>query len=133
MSKKFKIAALLLGLLSLLVLAIIIYIRTGGLDRILREQIIAGLKDVGIRAEIGNTNLDITGSKVTFKDLYLYVEGEDKPFAKVESIEGEFSVISYLAQRINLTKLTIVRPDIRIEIDEQGRTVLDKLKTLPET
>jgi translocation and assembly module TamB len=133
MSKKFKIVALLLGLLSLLALAIIIYIRTGGLDRILRDQIIAGLQENGIRAEIGDTKLDITGSKVTFKNFQLFLEGEAKPFVKVEQIEGEFSVISYLAQRINLTKLTITRPEVWIEIDEQGHTVLDKLKTPPET
>jgi translocation and assembly module TamB len=134
MSKKSKIAALsVLGLLALLVLAIIIYVRTGGLDRILRDQIIAGLKDAGIRADIGDTSLDISGSKVTFKKMELYLEGETVPFAKVESITGEFSVISYLAQRINLTKLTITRPEIWIDIDEQGGTVLDKLKSPDET
>ncbi|MBI3653843.1 MAG: translocation/assembly module TamB domain-containing protein [Acidobacteria bacterium] len=134
MSKKLKITTLLsLGLISLLVLTLIIYVRTGGLDRILRDQIIGGLQEVGIRAEIGDANLSLFGSKVTFNNVKLYVEGESQPFATVESINGEFSVISYLAQRINLTKLTIVKPEVWIDIDEQGRTVLDKLKTPTET
>jgi uncharacterized protein involved in outer membrane biogenesis len=124
-----NVALFLLGLILLLAIAAVIYIRSGGLDNILRNQIIAGLKDAGIRAELGHARLDITGSKVTFEKLELYAEGVDKPFALVERIEGEFSVISYLAQRINLTKLTIVKPEVWIEIDEGGQTVLDKLKS----
>jgi translocation and assembly module TamB len=130
MLRKIRNAALfLLGLILLLAIAAVIYIRSGGLDKILRNQIIAGLKENGIRAEIGDTKLDITGSKVTIEKLALYDEGGDKPFALVERIEGEFSVISYLAQRINLIKLTIVKPEVWIEIDERGQTVFDKLKS----
>lgn len=124
-----NVALFFLGLILLLAIALVIYIRSGGLDNILRNQIIAGLKDVGIRAEIGNTKLDITGSKVSIENLKLYAENEEKPFALVERIEGEFSVISYLAQRINLSKLTIVKPEIWLDIDERGQTVVDKLKS----
>ena len=128
-----NVALFLLGLILLLTIAAVIYIRSGGLDNILRNQIIAGLKDAGIRAELGNAKLDITGSKVTFENLKLFVEGEDKPFAIVERIEGQFSVISYLAQRINLRKLTIVKPEVWIEIDEGGKTVVDKLQSPPDS
>jgi translocation and assembly module TamB len=128
-----NVALFFLGLILLLTIAVVIYIRSGGLDNILRNQIIAGLKDNGIRAVIGNTRLDITGSKVTFEKLELYAEGEDKPFVLVERIEGEFSVISYLAQRINLSKLTIVKPEIWINIDERGQTLVDKLKSSPDS
>jgi translocation and assembly module TamB len=128
-----NVALFFLGLILLLAIAVVIYIRSGGLDNILRNQIIAGLKDNGIRAVIGNTKLDITGSKVTIENLQLFAEGEDKPFVTVERIEGEFSVISYLAQRINLSKLTIVKPEIWIEINERGQTIVDKLKSAPDS
>src|SRR5829696_1251479 len=128
-----NVALFLLGLTLLLTIAAVIYIRNGGLDNILRNQIIAALKDKGINTVLGKSTIDITGSKVTFENLELTVEGEEKPFAIVERIEGEFSVISYLAQRINLKKLTIVKPEVWITVDERGESVVDKLKSPAES
>lgn len=133
MSKKIKIAALsTLGLLLVLFLAVILYIRSGALDTLLREQLIAALAERGIRAEIGDTKLDLTGSKVTLEDLRLYVEGESQPFATIARFEGEFSVISYLNQQIDLKKIVVTRPEIWFKVDEQGRSFRDKVKTPPD-
>lgn len=133
MWKKIKIAALsVLGLLLLLTLAVIIYVRSGGLDNLLRDQIIAALKDVGVRAEIGGSRLDITGSKVTLENIRLYAEGETEPFATVARIDGEFSVISYLSQRIDLKKIVVTRPELWITVDERGQSFANKLKSPPD-
>src|SRR5262245_11022886 len=121
MSKKVKIAALsILGLLILLAVAVLIFIRSGQLDKLLRDQIVAVLKDAGIHAEIGDSRLDLTGSKVTIEDIRLYIEGESQPFATIARIDGEFSVISYLSQRIDLKKLVVTRPEVWFTVDEQG-------------
>ena len=134
MSKKIKIAALsLLGLLLVLLIAGILYIRSGGLDNLLREQLIAVLQESGVRAEIGGTRVDITGSKVTIENIRLYAEGESQPFTTVERIDGEFSVLSYLSQRIDLKKLVITRPEVWLTIDEKEESFITKLKSPPES
>src|SRR5262245_43168232 len=129
MLRKIKILSFtLLALILLAVLSAILYIRSGGLDRFLENQIIAGLKDAGIRAEVGGTELSLSGNRAILDNLRLYVEGENQPFAVIEKIEGEFSVISYLRQRLNLKHLTITKPEIWIQIDEQGRSTFDEFK-----
>src|SRR5690242_4358172 len=118
MLRKIKILSFtLLALILLAVLSAILYIRSGGLDRFLQNQIIAGLKDTGIRAEIGGTQLSLSGNLATLNNLRLYIEGENQPFAVIEKIEGEFSVISYLRQRLNLKQLTIKKLEMWIQID----------------
>lgn len=130
MLRKIKILSFtLLALILLAVLSAILYIRSGGLDRFLQNQIIASLKDAGIRAEIGGTQLNLSGNRATLNNLRLYVDGENQPFAVVEKIEGDFSVISYLGQRINLKHLTITKPEMWIQVDEQGRSTFDKFKS----
>ncbi len=130
MLRKIKIFSFtLLALILLAVLSAILYIRSGGLDRFLQNQLIAGLQDAGIRAEVGSTQLSLTGNRATLDNLRLFLDGEDKPFVTIEKIEGEFSVISYLRQRLNLKQLTITKPEIWIQIDEQGRSTFDKLKS----
>src|SRR5215813_6887605 len=127
-----RIKILLLTLLALILLATlsaVLYIRSGGLDSFLQNQIVAGLQDAGIRAEVGGTSLSLTGNRATLDNIRLFIEGEDKPFAVIEKIEGEFSVISYLGQRINLKQLTITKPQAWIQIDEQGRSTFDKFKS----
>ena len=132
MSKKIKIAALsLLGLLLVLLIAVILYIRSGGLDNLLRDQIIAVLQDSGVRAEIGGTRVDLTGSKVTLENIRLYAEGESQPFATVEKLEGEFSVISYLNQRVDLKKVVVTRPEVWFTVDEKEQSFISKLKSPP--
>jgi translocation and assembly module TamB len=127
-----NVVLFLLGLILLVVIAAVIYIRNGGLDNYLQKQIIVGLKEAGIHAVIGGTSLDISGSKATLNDVKLFMEGEEKPFATVEKIEGEFSVIAYLGQRVNLKRVTVTKPELWFKIDEQGRNTFDKLKPSSE-
>ncbi len=133
MLRKIKITLIsLLSLILLLLIAILIYVRSGGLDTLLQGEIILALREAGVRAVIGSTHLDITGSKASLENLELYAEADGKPLGTIEKIEGEFSVLSYLQRRIKLKKLTITRPEIWIAIDESGASTFDKLKSPPE-
>ena len=133
MLRKLKITFItLLSLVLLLLIAVLVYVRSGGLDSLLQGEIVLALREAGIRAEIGSTHLDITGSRASLENLALYAEGDSKPFGTIEKIEGEFSVLSYLQRRINLKKLTITRPEVWVAVDESGLSTFDRLKSPPE-
>lgn len=134
MRKKFLVGALsLLGLILLIAIGIFIYIRSGRLDLLLQSQIIASLAQMGIRAEIGSTRLDIRGSTVTLGDIKLFAQADNRQIGVVESLEAKFSVASYLQQEVNITSVKVTRPQVWVEVDEQGRSNLDSLHAPPET
>lgn len=132
MRRKLLIGAVsLLSLVLLLLIAVFIYLRSGRLDTFLREQVVEAFADVGIRAEIGNAHLDLRGYRVTLEDIKLYAGDGQKPFGAIESFSAQFSVLSYLGQRINITQVKIVHPQAWIEFDEQGRFNLAELHAPP--
>jgi uncharacterized protein involved in outer membrane biogenesis len=111
MRRKILIGAVsLLGLILLIIVGVFIYIRSGRLDNYLRDQIVTALADVGITAEIGGAHLDLRGYKVTLEDIKLSASNGKQRFGSIERLTAEFSVISYLKQRINITQVEIVHP-----------------------
>jgi uncharacterized protein involved in outer membrane biogenesis len=128
MRKKLLISAIaLLTLILLLVIGVFIYIRSGRLDNYLKDQVVEALADVGINAEIGGAHLDLGGYRVTLSDIKLTPTNRKKRFGTIESITAQFSVISYLKQRINITQVEIVHPSAWIEIDNEGAFNLSSL------
>lgn len=133
MRKKLLIGALsLLGIILIVVIAAIWYVRSGRLDLLLKAQIVEALKDAGIRAEIGEAKLDIFGDKVTLTNIDLYAENSANRFGRVDKIEANFSVISYLRQEVNITEVIVDHPQFWLEYDEEGRSVLDSLREPPK-
>jgi translocation and assembly module TamB len=134
MRRKLLIGALsTIALALILIAAIFIYIRGGRLDLYVQNRILESLQEVGIRASIERLHLDITGKKVTLENLTLYAGQGEKPFGSIEKIEVVFSVIDYLKGKINITEFTIIRPQVWIEFDEQGRSNLEALHKPPES
>jgi translocation and assembly module TamB len=134
MRKKLLIGALsLLGIILLVVVAAIWYVRSGRLDLLLRAQIVAALKDMGIRAEIGDSKLEIFGNKVTLKEIDLYAEDSQTRFGHVKQIEATFSIVSYLKQQVNITKVIIDEPQFWLEFDEAGKSIVDSIHAPPKT
>ena len=128
MRKKLLIGAVsLLSLILLLIVGVFVYIRSGHLDNYLQDQIVTALADVGVTAEIGRTHLDIRGYKVTLEDIKLSASNGKNRFGTIEKLTAEFSVVSYLKQRINITQVEIVHPSAWIEIDKQGGFNLSSL------
>ena len=128
MRRKLLIGAVsFLTLILLLITGLFIYIRSGRLDNYLREQVVEALADVGVTAEIGSANLDLRGYKVTLKDIKLSATDGKNRFGTIERIEAQFSVLSYLNQRIKITNVEVVHPRVWIEIDKQGGFNLDSL------
>ncbi|HSF24914.1 MAG TPA: hypothetical protein VLE20_11880, partial [Blastocatellia bacterium] len=129
--KLFIGAAILMSLVLLLVLSAIVYVRSGRLDLYLQSQVVEAFKDVGIRAEIGKSNLDLRGYRVTLDDIKLYAGDGQKPFGAIESLSAQFSVLSYFGQRIKITQVEVVHPQVWIEFDEKSRSNLDALHGPP--
>lgn len=133
MRRKLLIGGLaVLGLLSILIISAIVYVRSGRLDQWLESQLEETLLERGIRAEIGKLSLDITGSRVDLEELKLYDRKGTRPFADVLRIEVQFSVVDYFRQKVNITRIDVVRPEVWIELDERGRSNLESLTTPPE-
>jgi len=134
MRRKLLIAALVLvGLLLLLFIAGVFYIRSGRLDLYLQAQVIEALGEFGIRAEIGNAHLDLRGYKVTLDDVSLYAGDGKNSFGKIKQMTAEFSVISYLRREINITHVVVDQPEVWMTVDAQGRSNLDALHGPPST
>src|SRR5712692_2269268 len=132
MRRKLLIGAIsLLSLVFLLLIAIFVYVRSGQLDVYLQRQVIEALADVGIKAKIDKAHLDIRGSRVTLENIELYAGDGQKPFGAFDSLTAQFSVLSYLHQKIKITQIEIVHPHAWLEIDEQGRFNLAELHAPP--
>ncbi|MFY9553758.1 MAG: translocation/assembly module TamB domain-containing protein, partial [Blastocatellia bacterium] len=120
MRRKLLIGAIsLLSLILLLLIAAFLYIRSGRLDTYLREQVVEALGDVGITATIGGSHLDLRGYRVTLDDIEMKTS-DGKRFGSIESLTAQFSVLSYLSQRIQITQVKIVKPHVWIEVAENG-------------
>lgn len=120
-----------LSLILLLIITAFLYIRGGRLDLYLQEQVVEAFADAGIRATIGRTHLDLSGYRVTLNDIKLYAGDGQKPFGSIDELSAQFSVLSYLHQRVKITQVEITAPHIWIEYDEQGRSNLDALHAPP--
>lgn len=132
MRRKLLIGAIsLLSLILILLIAVFVYVRSGQLDVFLQRQVVAALADVGITAKIGNAHLDIRGSRVTLDNVELYAGDGQKPFGAIEKLSAQFSVLSYLHQRIQITQIEIDHPHVWVEFDEQGRSNLASLHSPP--
>lgn len=128
MRRKLLIGAIsLLSVVLILIIAAFVYVRSGRLDLFLQGEVVEGLREVGIEAKIGETRLDIRGSRVTLKDIELTAAGSEKPFGSVERMEVQFSVIDYLRQKVNITQVHVTHPQVWVAFDEQGRFNLEAL------
>jgi len=133
MRRKLLIGAIsLLTLILLLVVGVFVYIRSGRLDNFLKDQIVDGLAEVGVNAEIGEAHLDLGGYKVTLSDIKLSAANGKNRFGTIDRIEAQFSVLSYLRQRIKITNVTVVHPSATLEYDKQGGFNLDSLHAPPK-
>ena len=132
MRRKLLIGALsVLTLILLLVIGVFIYLRSGRLDNYLREKVVEAFADVGITAEIGSASLDLSGYKVTLREIKLSAANGKNRVGTIDTLTAQFSVLSYLKQRIKITNVEIVHPSAWIEFDKQGGFNLDSLHAPP--
>ncbi|HSB12180.1 MAG TPA: translocation/assembly module TamB domain-containing protein [Blastocatellia bacterium] len=132
MRRKLMIGGLsLLGLLLLLIIGVVVYIRSGKLDVYLEAQVKEALADFGVRAEFGNAHLDLRGYRVTLENIRLYAGDGQKPFGEIDKLSAQFSVLSYLHQKLKITQVEVVHPHAWLEIDEQGQFNLASLHAPP--
>jgi translocation and assembly module TamB len=110
---------------------LIFFIRSGRLDLFLQNQVVAALAEMGIRAEIGGTHIEIRGYRVSLDNMKLYAGDSQKPFGTIDSLEAQFSVASYLHREINITQVQVNHPVVWVAYDEQGRFNLADLHAAP--
>ncbi|HXG67322.1 MAG TPA: AsmA-like C-terminal region-containing protein, partial [Blastocatellia bacterium] len=133
MRKKLLIAvAALSGLILLLAIGVFLFIRSGRLDLLLQRQIVAGLEEVGVNAEIGDTRLDIRGSTVTLKDIILKNK-EGEKIGEIKELVASFSIVDYLRRKIKIDEVTVTAPEFWVEVNERGRSNLESLSAPEET
>ncbi len=133
MRRKFFIGLLTaLGFITLSSIAVIVFVRSGRLDRYIHDQIVEGFAERGIRAEVGGVNLDLRGYRVTLDDIKLFLEKDGRTLGSMSRFTAAFSVTDYLRQKIRITSIDIIDPQVFIEYDAQGVSNLDSLKTPKE-
>src|SRR5262245_17526857 len=109
------VAGSVAGLILLAALALVIYIRSGRLDLLLKSQLISALDEAGIHAEVGSAKLDLAGYRVTLEDIHLFVKENGKDLGSVDRLVAAFSVTSYLHQHFSIKEVQIVHPRFTLQ------------------
>src|SRR4029453_9340070 len=116
------------SLLALLVLAGLLYVRTGRINRFISSQVVEALSQYGLRAEIGN--FDITWGIQTAKigDIKIYNQQTGQLIATIDRAEMEVQIREpfalQLRREIIFKRLGLTNLNLQIDIDEQGRSNL---------
>ncbi|HKE02804.1 MAG TPA: hypothetical protein VKE91_02030, partial [Blastocatellia bacterium] len=123
------------SLLAFLVLAGLLYVRTGRLNRFISSQVVEALREYGLRAEIGNFNIawGIQTAKIGGVKIYNQQTGQliatvDRAEMKVQ-IREPFAL--QLRREIIFKRLELTNLNLRIDVDEQGRSNLRGLHPAP--
>jgi outer membrane protein assembly complex protein YaeT len=123
------------SLLALLVLAGLLYVRTGRLNRFISSQVVEALSEYGLRAEIGNFSIawgiqtaKIGGIKIFNQQTGQLIATVDQAEMKVQ-IREPFAL--QLRREIIFKRLELTNLILRIDVDEQGRSNLRGLHPAP--
>jgi outer membrane protein insertion porin family len=124
-----------LSLLALLVLAGFLYIRTGRLDRFISNQVLEALGEYGLRAEIGSFNITWGVQTAKVGDIKIYNQQTGQLIATVGQAEMKVQIrepfAAQLRREIVFKRLDLTNLNLRIDVDEQGRSNLRGLHPAP--
>src|SRR5262245_38498579 len=123
------------SLLALVVLAGLLYVRTGRLNHYISGQVVEALSEYGLRVEIGNFDIswDIQTAKIG--DIKIYNQQTGQLIATVDRAEMKVHIREpyalQLRREIIFKRLELTNPKLRIDLDEQGRSNLRGLHQAP--
>ncbi|MCP9493770.1 MAG: translocation/assembly module TamB domain-containing protein [Pyrinomonadaceae bacterium MAG19_C2-C3] len=122
-------------LLLIVVLAVVFFYRSGRVDDIIKNQIIATFDQYNIRAEVEGFETQLGARTAEFRNLVLY---DNTTGAKLGSIRRLVATIRVedlfalnLRRNVDLEALEIEGLDVSVLFDEEGRTNFANI-TLPE-
>src|SRR5262249_43243240 len=123
------------SLLAFLVLAGLLYVRTGRLNRFISSQVVEALREYGLRAEIGNFNISWGVQTAKIGDIKIYNQQTGQLIATVDRAEMKVQIREpfalQLRREIIFKRLELTNPKLRIDVDEQGRSNLRGLHQPP--
>src|SRR5262245_21594600 len=123
------------SLLALFVLACLIYVRTGRLNRYISGQVVEALGDYGLRVEIGNFNISWGFQTAKIGDIKIYNQQTGQLIATVERAEMKVQIREPFALQLRreliFKRLELTNLNLRIDVDEQGRSNLRGLHQAP--
>src|SRR5215510_12738143 len=123
------------SLLALLILAGLLYVRTGKLNRYISSQVVEALSAYGLRVEIGN--FDIAWGLQTAKigDIKIYNQQTGQLIATVDRAEMKVQIREPFAlqtrREITFKRLELTNLKLRIDVNEQGQSNLCGLQPAP--
>src|SRR5215510_11829336 len=123
------------SLLALLVLAGLLYVRTGRLNRYISSQVVEALGSYGLRVEIGNFNISWGIQTAKIGDIKIYNQQTGQLIATVDRAEMKVQIREpfalQLRREIIFKRLELTNPKLRIDVDEQGHSNLQGLHQAP--
>src|SRR5215475_7930966 len=123
------------SLLALLILAGLLYVRSGRLNRFIASRVVEALSEYGLRAEIGNFNITWGAQAAKIGDVKIYNQQTGQLIATVDRAEMKVQISEPFALRlrreISFKRLELTNLNLRIDVDEQGRSNLRGLHPAP--
>src|SRR5215468_9828012 len=123
------------SLLALLVLAGLLYVRAGRLNRYISSQVVEALGAYGLRVEIGNFHISWGIQTAKIGDIKIYNQQTGQLIATVDRAEMKVQIREpfalQLRREIIFKRLELTNPKLRIDVDEQGRSNLRGLHPPP--
>jgi len=131
----FALALLILISVSAIT-GVYVYLNSTQFNERLRTFIVQKAAEyTGSRVSLGSFHWSVTTQRLELKDLtFRGTEPESEPpLGRIESVSAGIRLRSLLQRRIDLFDLLIVRPEVRLRVDPQGRTNLPGPIKLPDT
>jgi outer membrane protein assembly complex protein YaeT len=129
------IALVIFSLVAILALAGYYYIRSGRLNRYIANQVVTALEEYGLRTEIGKFEIAWGIRTARVRDVKIYNQTTGQLIATLDRAEMVADVREPIALRLRreivFKRLDLDHLNLRIEVDEQGRSNLDGLHPAP--
>jgi outer membrane protein assembly complex protein YaeT len=127
--------AILVALAGLLLLGGLAYLRSENFNHLVVDQIQKTLKEYGLHGEIGGTEISLRHQTARLKDFKIFNERTGQPIATLKRAELIAEIREPYAFRLSreivLKKVNLDGIDLSVEIDEQGRSNFEGLRTPP--
>ena len=109
------------SLLALFVLAGLLYVRTGRLNRYIASQVVEALSEYGLRVEIGNFNISWSFQTANIGDIKIYNQQTGQLIATIGQAEMKVQIREPFALRLRreviFERLELTNPNLRIDVD----------------
>src|SRR5215813_643072 len=123
------------SLLAILVLAGLVYVRTGKLNRYISNQVVEALGAYGLRAEIGEFNITWGAQTAKIGAIKIYNQQTGQLIATIDRVDMKVQIREpfalQLRREIVFERLELINLNLRIDVDEQGRSNLRGLHPAP--